>query len=42
MVETLIKNDRVYDGTGSDWLGASVAIEKAGATPNVRCVRGFG
>ncbi len=29
MVETLIKNGRVYDGTGSDWFGASVAIEKA-------------
>ena len=29
MVETLIKNGRVYDGTGSDWFSASVAIEKA-------------
>ncbi len=29
MVETLIRNGRVYDGTGSDWFGASVAIEKA-------------
>ena len=36
MVETLIKNGRVYDGTGSDWFRASVAIEKA----KVRLVRG--
>lgn len=42
MVETLIKNGRVYDGTGSDWFGASVATEKARATPDARFVRGFG
>ena len=42
MVETLIRNGRVYDGTGSDWFGASVATDKAGATPDARCVRGFG
>ena len=36
MVETLIKNGRVYDGTGSDWFGASVAIEKA----RVQLIRG--
>ena len=37
MVETLIKNGRVYGGTGSDWFGASVAIEKARATQRPMC-----
>ena len=28
MIETLIKNGMVYDGTGSDWFRSAVAIEK--------------